>query len=164
MAVAAAASLPRVWASPRRELLVGVGVVVAVALTFVLAPIAGASGSAVRLESAGRVLVAGIPVAVGLYASRGVPFGRLGILLASCGVVWLLVTFSLTDQALAYSVGRVGDWVGWAAIVYLVLAFPEGRLVGRVDRALAGHSGWWCWCCGSRPRCWSTITRHRLIG
>ena len=133
--------MPRVWASPRRELLVGVGAVVALAVTFVLAPIANPSLGAVRLESAGRVLVAGIPVAVGLYASRGVPFGRVGAMLVFSGVIWLVVTFSLTDQALAYSIGRVSDWVGWAAIVYLFLAFPEGRLVGRVDRGLAVSFG-----------------------
>ena len=112
----------------------------AVAVTFVLAPIGG-SLRAMHLESAGRLLVAGLPVAVGLYAWRGVPFGRLGILLVMSGVVWLVVTFSLADQALAYSIGRVADWIGWAAIIYLFLAFPQGRLVGRVDRALAASFG-----------------------
>lgn len=29
--------------------------------------------------------------------------------------------------------------VGWAALMYLVLAFPDGRLVGRLDRALAAN-------------------------
>jgi hypothetical protein len=113
----------------------------AIAATFALAPIAGGSLGARRLESAGRVLVAGLPVAVGMYAWRGVAFGRLGSLLVLSGVVWLVVTFALADTALAYSIGRVADWVGWAALVYLVLAFPEGRLVGRVDRALAATFG-----------------------
>ena len=140
MAVAAAPSLPGASTSVGRDLLVGVGVVVAVAVTFVLAPIGGSLG-AMRLESAGRVLVAGLPVAVGLYAWRGVPFGRLGVLLVLSGVVWLVVTFALADTALAYSIGRVADWVGWAALVYLVLAFPDGRLVGRVDRVLAASFG-----------------------
>lgn len=141
MAVVAAPSLPGASASLRRELLVGVGAVVAVAATFVLAPIAGASLGVVRLESAGRVLVAGLPVAVGLYTWRGVPFGRLGILLVLSGVLWLVATFSLADQAVAYSTGRVADWIGWVAIIYLFLAFPEGRLVGLVDRALAASFG-----------------------
>ena len=132
--------MPEAPASLGRELLVGVAVVVAVVVTFALAPIGGSLG-AMRLESAGRVVVAGVPVAVGLYAWRGVPFGRLGILLVLSGVVWFVVTFSLADRALAYSIGRVADWVGWAALVYLMLAFPDGRLVGRVDRALAAALG-----------------------
>jgi len=93
---------------------------------------------AVRLESVGRVLVAAVPVAVGLYAWRGVPFGRLGTLLILGGGVWLAVTFALADRALVYSIGRVAAWIGWTGIIYLILAFPEGRLVGRVDRVLAG--------------------------
>ena len=122
-------------------MLVGVAMAIAVAATFALAPVGGTSIHAIRLESAGRVLVAGIPVAVGLYAWGGVPFGRLGTLLVASGVIWLLVTFSLTDRALAYSLGRVADWVGWAAILYLVLVFPDGRLAGRVDHVLAGLTG-----------------------
>jgi signal transduction histidine kinase len=138
MSVVAAPSLPGASASLRRDLLVGIAAVVAIAATFALAPIAGAPLGEVRLESAARVLVAGIPVAVGLYALRGVPFGRLGVLLVLTGVVWLVVTFSLADGAVVYSIGRVADWVGWTAIIYLFLAFPRGRLVSRVDRVLAG--------------------------
>ena len=137
MAVAAAPSLPGGSASLRRELVVGVAAVVALAATFVLAPVAGVSLTAVRLESAGRVVVAALPVAVGIYAWRGVPFGRLGSLLVLSGMVWLVVTFALADQAVVYSIGRVAAWIGWTALVYLMLAFPEGRLAGRVDRALA---------------------------
>jgi signal transduction histidine kinase len=121
----------------RRELAIGLAVVAVVVATFLLAPVSGTSLAAVRLESAARVLVVGIPVAVGLYAWRGVPFGRLGILLVLSGVVWLVVTFSLADRAVAYSIGRVASWIGWTALVYLMLAFPDGRLLGRIDRALA---------------------------
>ena len=134
----AAPALPDAAVGIRRELVVGFAVAVAVAASFALAPIAGASLGAVRLESVGRVLVAVVPVAVGLYAWRGVPFGRLGSMLILGGGVWLAVTFALADRAPVYSIGRVAAWVGWTAIVYLILAFPEGRLVGRVDRVLAG--------------------------
>ena len=111
-----------------RELAIGTAVAAAVAATFVLAPISLASREAAALESAGRLAVIGIPVAVGLYAWRRVPFARLGALLIASGLVWLVATFSLANGSVAYSVGRVADWVGWAAILYLVLAFPEGRL------------------------------------
>ncbi len=122
--------------------MIGVAVAVVVLVTFVLAPVSDMSPSAVRLESLARVVAVGIPVAAGLYARRRVPFGRLGTLLVAGGVVWLGVTFSLSgDEALAFSAGRVADWVGWAVLLYLVLAFPEGRLVGRLDRALAASIG-----------------------
>ena len=46
------------------------------------------------------------------------PFGRFGVLLVVSGVVWLVATFSLADQAIVYSIGRVAD--GWAGrILYL---------------------------------------------
>ncbi len=141
MSVVASPAIPGESVGPRRDLVVGVGVTVAVVAAFVLAPVSGSSLGAVRLESAGRVLVAGIPVFVGIYAWRGVPFARLGMLLVVSGVIWLVVTFSLNDRALAYSIGRVADWVGWASLLCLMLAFPDGRLVGRVDRSLAAMVG-----------------------
>jgi hypothetical protein len=125
----------------RRDLVVGTAATLAIVATFFLAPISGASLGAARLESAGRVLVAGIPMAVGLYAWRGGPFVRLGRLLVAASVIWLVVTSSLDDEAVANSTGRVAGWVAWAALLYLVLAFPDGRLYARVDRVLAGGAG-----------------------
>lgn len=125
----------------RWELAVGLLVAGSVAATFALAPIAHASSGAVRLESAARVMVVGIPVAVGMYVWRGVPFGRFGVLLVASGVVWLVATFSLADGAVVYSIGRLADWVGWAAVLYLVLVFPDGRLESPLDRRLAQFIG-----------------------
>src|SRR5690349_18527461 len=118
----------------RRELAIATAVAAAVAATFALAPISHASREAAAFESAGRVAVIGIPVAIGLYAWRRAPFARLGALLTASGLVWLVATFSLANGTVAYSIGRVADWVGWAAILYLVLAFPEGRLKHPLDR------------------------------
>jgi hypothetical protein len=122
-------------------LFVAAVIAVAVAVTFVLAPISGMSVDAIRLESVARVAVVGIPVGVGLYAWRRVPFGRFGTVLVASAVLWLVVTFSLGDRSAAYSVGRVAEWVGVVALVYLVLAFPDGRLDARVDRVLAAALG-----------------------
>jgi signal transduction histidine kinase len=142
VSVAAAPVVPGSSAAAGSELVIGAAVAVAVAATFVLAPISGMSLSAVQLESLARVVAVGIPVAAGLYARRRVPFGRLGTLLVASALVWLAVTLSLAgDEALAFSVGRVADWVSWGVLLYLVLAFPEGRLVGRLDRALAASVG-----------------------
>ncbi len=137
MTVVVGSALRAAPAGVGRELVIAVSVAVAVAVTFVLAPISGMSVDAVGLESAARLVVVGIPVAVGVYAWRGVPFGRFGAVLVASGVLWLVVTFSLGDEAVDYSVGRVAQWAGVVALVYLVLAFPDGRLAGRLDRALA---------------------------
>ena len=140
MSTVAVPAFPEAPVGLGRDLVVVIAVAVAVVGTFLLAPVSGVSTGAVELESAARVLVAVIPVVVGVYAWHGVPFWRLGTLLVASGGVWLVVTFSLAGTVLAYSVGRVASWVGVAALLYLVLAFPDGRLVGRVDRALAASA------------------------
>ena len=141
MTAVAARGFPGTPRTVRRDLAIGAAVVGAVAASFALAPISHASLEAARLEAAGRLVEAGIPAAVGLYAWRRTPFGRIGALLVASGVVWLIVTFSLSDQAIIYSIGRVAEWVGWAVILYLVLAFPEGRLRDPLDRMLGVITG-----------------------
>ena len=89
------------------------------------------------LEGLARALMVGAPIAVGLYARRRVPFARFGGLLVGVGVVWFVATLSNSPNEVVYSIGRVGGWFAEAAIVYVVLAFPTGRLPERVDRVLA---------------------------
>jgi hypothetical protein len=121
----------------RRELIVGVGAAVAVGAVSVLVPVSAASSTMVVLETAARGAGVGIPVAVGLVAWRRPPFERFGRLLVATGAAVLAVTLSLSDSAVLYSTGRVVNWGVQAALVYLILAFPSGRLAQRVDRALA---------------------------
>ena len=82
-----------------------------------------------------------MPVAVGLVAWRRPPFERFGRLLVAMGAAVLAVTLSLSDDAVLYSTGRVVHWGVAAGLVYLILAFPSGRLTQRVDRALATAAG-----------------------
>ena len=50
---------------------------------------------------------------------------------------WAVVALcGIVRAAVPYSIGRVAGWISEVAIVYLLLAFPSGRLPGRVDRAL----------------------------
>jgi len=119
-----------------RELILGIGAAVAVGAVSVLAPVAAASSTAVALETAARVVAAGVPVVVGLVAWRRPPFERFGRLLVATGAAVLVVTFSLSDDAVLYSTGRVASWGLSAGLVFLVLAFPSGGLSQRVDRAL----------------------------
>ena len=79
----------------------------------------------------------------------GVPFGRFGVLLVASGVVWLVATFSLADGAVVYSIGRLADWVGWAAVLYLVLVFPDGVWRDHSTAGWRSSSASRSPCCGS---------------
>jgi signal transduction histidine kinase len=90
------------------------------------------------LEGLARAVMVGAPIAVGVYARRRPPFERFGTSLIAVTVVWFVATLSGSRDEVLYSVGRIAAWVGEVGILYLVLAFPTGRLPGRVDRLLVG--------------------------
>jgi signal transduction histidine kinase len=108
---------------------VACGVTVAIALS-------GTASSSPGLVAAGRALMVGLPIGVGLYAWYRRPRERFGPLLVAVGFGWWLTTLAESGDEVLYSVGRVAAWVLEVGLVYLVLAFPSGRLPGRVDRAL----------------------------
>jgi signal transduction histidine kinase len=87
------------------------------------------------LEATVRALTVGIPITVGIYARRHPPFERFGTLLVATGCGWFLTTLSGSPNEVFYSVGRVSGWLVDAALVYVILAFPSGRLA-RPDRIL----------------------------
>ena len=89
------------------------------------------------LEATARALMVAAPILVGLYARRHPPFERFGILLVGAGALWFLTTLSGSRDEVAYSAGRVAAWLAEIAIVYLVLAYPSGRVAG-VDRWIVG--------------------------
>lgn len=76
------------------------------------------------------------PLAVGPYAWRRAPFERFGKLLVATGLGGLLVTLSLSDDAVLYSTGRVASPVLEAGLLYLMLCFPSRPLGAGIDRAL----------------------------
>ena len=67
MIVVAAPRLRNASVGVGRELFIASVIAVAVAVTFVLAPISGMSVDAIRLESVARVAVVGIPVGVNVF-------------------------------------------------------------------------------------------------
>jgi signal transduction histidine kinase len=81
-------------------------------------------------------LIVAVPIAVGLYAWRDGRHARFGRLLVLTGFAWFLPSLSTSDDSVLYSVGRVAGWTVEAALIYLVLAFPSGRLKNRTDRVL----------------------------
>src|SRR4029077_18345517 len=103
----------------------------AVALTF-----AGSDPAHVTLQAVARAAMVGTPIAVGLYARSFAASVRFGNLLIVSGFAWFMATLSESPDAWLYSVGRVSGWLVEVVLMYVILAFPTGRLGARVDRAL----------------------------
>jgi len=128
---------------PERRLLSLETVLIVVAgLAACLAAVAvtasGPDPAELALQATARTLIAGTPIAVGLYARRFVASARFGDLLIAAGFGWFLATLSESDDAWLYSVGRVSGWLVEIVLMYLILAFPTGRLSAGVDRLLVG--------------------------
>jgi signal transduction histidine kinase len=85
-----------------------------------------------------QALIVATPIAVGLYAWRDGTHARFGILLVLAGGAWFLAALSSSSNEALYSIGRVAGWAVEAGLIYLILAFPSGRLTTRIDRLLAG--------------------------
>jgi signal transduction histidine kinase len=88
-----------------------------------------------------RALVVGVPIAVGLSAWYQDSDRRLGLLLVLTGGAWFVTTLAESGDVLAYTVGRTAGWVVGVLLVYLILAFPTGRVPAKVDRILVGAMG-----------------------
>ena len=98
----------------------------------------GEPGDHAALVAMGRALMVAVPIAAGLYAHFRRPDERFGLLLVAAGFGWFLTTLSESSDDVLYSIGRVAGWVVEVGLVYLILAFPSGRLTSRVDRMLVG--------------------------
>jgi signal transduction histidine kinase len=96
----------------------------------------GSSSEYAWLEAVARTLTVAAPMAVGLFALHRPPFARFGALLLIAGFVWFLTTLANAENATVYSIGRVSYWGFEPLLIYLVLAFPSGRIDRRLDRTL----------------------------
>ncbi len=85
-----------------------------------------------------EALIVGLPVLAGAYALRWPRTVRVGYLLIATGLLWSLTALAESSHSLPYSIGRVCAWVLFPPLVYLMLAFPSGRVVRRRDRRLFG--------------------------
>ena len=119
----------------RSVLALGVAGVVAAAITGVVTATGNDPGAGAAVARATLVL---LPIAVGLAMWARPPSRRFGYLLVAGGFVTFLGSLGGSDDEVVYSVGRVSAWFAEVALVYLVLAFPSGRLSHRFDSALAG--------------------------
>ena len=98
--------------------------------------IAGNDSTFAWFEGGARALLVGVPLAVGLYARRRAPFRRFGALLIALGILAFGTTLSEDSSPELYAIGRLAGWMIEPLLVYTVLAFPTGRLHGRIDRVL----------------------------
>jgi signal transduction histidine kinase len=124
---------------PRAIPHLGVALAAAGAVLCAITATLTASGSTSQdawLEALARATAVGAPIAVGIYAWRRPPFRRFGVSLVATGAVVFLATLAEASSPEVHAVGRISGWVLEPLLIYLILAFPSGRLSGRVDRAL----------------------------
>ncbi len=85
-----------------------------------------------------EALIVGVPAAIGLYLIQFERDRRFGLLLIGAGLLWSLTALAASPDSLPYSVGRVSAWLIFPLVVYLMLAFPDGRLTPGSPRMLFG--------------------------
>jgi signal transduction histidine kinase len=83
-----------------------------------------------------HALGVGLPIGLGLFRLSQRWNDRFAWLLVGTGLLFSLVTLAEADNSTLYSVGRVSAWVVEVAIVYLMLAFPLGRLTTTTERRI----------------------------
>jgi signal transduction histidine kinase len=66
------------------------------------------------------------------------PDSRFGPLMLAAGLVWFMSSLSSSNLALPYTVGIAFDLLPAVLFLHVFLAFPTGRLPGRLERVLVG--------------------------
>src|SRR3954451_6721023 len=85
-----------------------------------------------------QLLCAALPIALGLFRLKRRRDDRFARLLIGAGLSWSLGTLAQSTDSTLYSIGRTWAWAFEVVVVYLLLAFPEGRLHSRVEKRLFG--------------------------
>jgi len=83
-----------------------------------------------------EALIVGVPIAGGLYALRSPADASFGIALLAIGFAWSLTALTETSLSVPYTIGRLSTWLTFPCVVYLLLAFPDGRIDKGLDRGL----------------------------
>ena len=76
------------------------------------------------------------PALAGAYWWRARPASRLGPLLVAFALLSTLITFQTASNPYLFSLGVAVDGPAFAMTLYILLAFPMGRLRGPADRAI----------------------------
>jgi signal transduction histidine kinase len=107
-----------------------------VCLASVAMAVAGAEGDAAFGRGLLQFLIVGGPIAVGLYALRAPVNRSFGIALLGIGFAWSLTALAESTLSVPHTVGRLATWLTFPCVVYLLLAFPNGRIEKGLDRAI----------------------------
>jgi signal transduction histidine kinase len=138
MAISDAQELPRTGVrSPRNALEVPLAIAgAAVCIGAVTLAAAGSRGDAAFGRALLEALIVGVPIAVGLYALRAPINASFGVALLGIGFAWSLTALTEASLSVPYTVGRLSTWLIFPCVVYLLLAFPDGRIAKGLDRAI----------------------------
>jgi signal transduction histidine kinase len=83
-----------------------------------------------------QLLIVGGPIAVGLYALRAPVNTSFGIAMLGIGFAWSLTALAESPLSVPHTIGRLATWLTFPCVVYLLLAFPHGRIEKGLDRAV----------------------------
>jgi signal transduction histidine kinase len=97
---------------------------------------AGAPSDAAFGRGLLQLLIVGGPIAVGLYALRAPVDTSFGVALLGIGFAWSLTALGESTLSLPYTIGRLATWLTFPCVVYLLLAYPNGRIPKGLDRAI----------------------------
>jgi len=98
--------------------------------------VSGSAAGNPTAEGLARALIVGAPIAVGIYARGHASSARFGTLLIALGGVCFLTVLAESGEPLIHAIGRMSGWASEPLLMYVVLAFPTGRLLARADRSL----------------------------
>ena len=116
--------------------------VLGLALTAITAVVTAAGGLTPHpgLAAIGRATTVALPMGVGLYAWRRRPYQRFGRMLFAFGAAISLTALAGSMDRVAYTTGRVAVWFIEFWFIWVILAFPSGRLTRGRDRLVVAIS------------------------
>ena len=107
-----------------------------VCIAAVVMAAAGAPSDAAFGRGLLQFLVVGVPIAVGLYALRAPVNKSFGVALLGIGFAWSLTALAESPLSVPHTIGRLATWLTFPCVVYLLLAFPNGRIEKGLDRTV----------------------------
>src|SRR5688572_11919474 len=97
---------------------------------------AGASGDAAFGRGLLQLLIVGTPIAGGIYALRSPVDAGFGIALLAIGFLWSLTSLAEMSLSVPHTIGRLATFMVFPCVVYLLLAYPDGRIAKGLDRVV----------------------------
>ena len=94
----------------------------------------GSQGDATFGRALLEFLVVATPIAGGIYALRTPGAAEFGVVLLAIGFLWSLTSLAETSLSVTYTIGRITTWLVLPCVIYLLLAFPTGRVAPGLDR------------------------------